>query len=255
MKKINLPWLFLFSLLPLVTPAAQNDPGRAVMEAMENAPSPGDMVSDIRMIMTDRRGGTRERLLRQAVRKFPEANLTVFLSPAEVRGSGLLGLKSQASEDQWLYLPALKRSRRIAPGNKSDSFMGSEFTYEDLQGYGLEDWTYRSLGQEQVDGSLCEMIEASPLKPSGYRRRILWIDTAVQLPRRVHFFNAGPTPEKVMTLRDITRQGSGWYAGEITMENLVTGKTTRLTVTQRKTDLGLPDGVFTLGTLESGRLP
>lgn len=255
MKKLYFPWLFIFSVLPILSLVAQSDPGRSVMESLEAAPAPQDMVTDIRMIMTDRRGGTRERLLRQAVRKSPEANLTVFLSPAEVRGSGLLGLKSDSSEDQWLYLPALKRSRRIAPGNKSDSFMGSEFTFEDLQGYDLDDWTYRSLGQEQIEGVLCEKIEATPLKPSGYRRRLLWIDTAIQMPRQVQFFASGPGPEKVMSLKDIKHQGTGWFAGEITMENLVTGKTTKLIVTQRRTDLGLAEGVFTLGTLESGRLP
>ena len=102
----------------------------------------------------------------------------MFDKPRDVKGTAFLSFShAVGADDQWLYLPALKRVKRIASRNKSGPFMGSEFAYEDLSSFEVEKYTYKFLRDETCEGGTCYVVEQYPVdKNSGYTRRVVWLD-------------------------------------------------------------------------------
>jgi len=105
-------------------------------------------------------------------------SLTIFDMPADVKGTALLTFSHKTgNDDQWLYLPALKRVKRISSSNKSGPFMGSEFAYEDISSEEVEKYTYRYIRDEDFDGQATFVVERYPVdKKSGYTRQVVWVD-------------------------------------------------------------------------------
>ena len=146
----------------------------------------GNSTAQIKMILMDKYGQSTKRAIRN--RTFEGDNegdksLVIFDSPGDVRGTAFLSHTKKAdSDDQWLYLPALKRVKRIASSNKAGPFMGSEFSYEDIASQEVEKYTYNYLRDEELNGLDCFVVEYDPVDPkSGYKRQIVWMDKAEYL--------------------------------------------------------------------------
>jgi outer membrane lipoprotein-sorting protein len=189
-----------------------------------------------------------------------DKSLIRFMSPADVRGVGLLSLDTKERENQWLYLPALQRVRRISSSQKSDSFMGSDFSYEDLESRELEDYEYTLTGVEELDGIECYTIQALPvesLKQTGtaYGRLEMWIEKEHFLTVRVDFLDPKNVLLKKMKLLDIRQiEGSEkWRGYIIEMRNVKTGHRTELRYERIKLNTGLEDDLFTERTLTQFR--
>ena len=190
-----------------------------------------------RMLLRNREGQESRRELRLQVLEVPEdgnKSLFVFDEPRDVQGTALLIFAHREEEDeQWLHLPALERVKRISSSNRSGSFMGSEFAYEDMGAPEVEKFTYHFLREEPCGDLTCTVSERIPLdERSGYGRQEVWHDTAAFRIWKVDYYDRKDSHLKTLTMADYQQYlDRYWYAGEMTMINHVTGKSTVLTWT------------------------
>lgn len=228
--------------------------GRAIMaKADANGRNYVDESVTLGMVLVNANGDSTTRRMKSINLERPgseDYSLIQFLEPADVRGTGLLTWQNPKGDDrQWLYLPELRRVKTIASQNKSGSFMGSEFAYEDISGNTLDKFTYRKLGEEKVDGEDCWTVERTPAyKNSGYTRVKAWVAKSDHLLRRQEFTDRKGSLLKVQTYRGWkaydSPKGKSWKVDEIAVENLQTRKKSILTFSERKLGTGLKEDAF-----------
>ena len=218
-------------------------------EARDREEGFGNFTAQQVMVLRNKHGQESQRQLRVKVLEVPGAgdkSLFVFDEPRDVRGTALLvHANRDRADDQWLYLPALKRVKRISSSNRSGSFMGSEFAYEDMTSQAVEKFTYRYLRDEPCGGLTCTVTERYPTdKKSGYSRQVVWRDRDELRVRKVEYYDRKDAHLKTLALENYgLYAGRYWRAGVMTMVNHLTGKSTVLTWTGFKfgTDLGARD--------------
>jgi len=189
-----------------------------------------------------------------------EKSLIRFHSPADVKGTGLLTIENSArDDDQWFYLPAMKKVRRISTSSKSDNFVGSDFTYEDLKSEELEKYNYELVKDEILEDHSCYVIEAVPATPnekkqSGYSKREIWIDKTNFVIIQAKFYDKKGQLFKVFKASDIREiEGTNkWRAHQMIMENLITDHKTVLIFNNILINKGISDNNFTQRYLERG---
>lgn len=160
-----------------------------------------------------------------------DKSLIVFDKPADIDGTALLShARILEADNQWLFLPALKRTKRISSVNKSGPFVGSEFAFEDFTALELNKFTYKYLRSEACGDLTCDVVERTPrYKHSGYTRQVSWIDQSIYQVRRVEFFDRRGDLLKVLTLTDYRQyQDKFWRAHKFSMDNVQTKKHTDL---------------------------
>jgi outer membrane lipoprotein-sorting protein len=251
-------------LLPAVSNAAE-DPvakGAAIAREWERRDLGfGDSKATLSMVLENRKGQTSERKMRiQTLGVADEGqgdkSLVVFDEPRDVKGTALLSYAHILEpDDQWLYLPALKRVKRISSANKSGPFVGSEFAYEDITGEELKKYSYTWLRDEPCGELDCFVVERRPLyEKSGYTRLVTWYDTADYQVRRVDYYDRKDDLLKTLTLTDYRRYlDRFWRAHDLFMENHQTGKKTRLRYESYAFQTGLTDGDFNKSNLKRAR--
>lgn len=195
----------------------------------------GDTVSAMTMTLINRAGKKSIRRIRSRILEVPgdgDKSMTIFDEPADVKGTASLTYShATEADEQWLFLPALKRVKRISSKNKSGPFMGSEFAFEDISSQEVEKYNYTYLGDESIDGITVHKIESIPTyKHSGYTRLINYVDTDRLVPIKTEFFDRKNAPLKTLTVSEYEQYlGKYWRAGKMEMENHQTGKRTILT--------------------------
>ena len=215
----------------------------------------------LRMTLKNRHGqtSTRELSIQSMEMEDPDLgdrSLTVFSSPRDVDGTAFLShTKVSEPDDQWLYLPALKRVKRISSTNKSGSFMGSEFSFEDFASQEAGKYTYKYLRDESFDGQDCFVMERYPVyKNSGYTRQIAWIDQNEYRPLKIEFYDRKDSLLKTLLLSEYEQyKGKFWRALRLHMENHQSGKSTDLTFDPFNFDTGLTESAFTSSRLNRAR--
>jgi len=219
----------------------------------------GDMQADMKMILRNKQGQESLREIRiksLELENDGDKSLSIFDRPRDVKGTAFLSFSHPVgADDQWLYLPALKRVKRISSRNKSGPFMGSEFAYEDLTSFEVEKYTYKYLGDEQVNGLDCYKVEQYPVdKYSGYTRRIAWIDKAEYRIQKIEFYDRKNSLLKTLTF-DGYRQylNKFWRADKFTMVNHQNGKSTILEWQNYRFGTGLSDRDFNKNSLKRAR--
>ena len=195
----------------------------------------GDSTANLRMILRKKQGQVSERELRIRTLEIDEdgtRSLCIFDRPRDVKGTILLTHTHKRDDDnQWLYLPALRRVRRIAAKNKSGSFMGSEYAYEDIAAQELEKYTYTWVRDDVYDDIDCFVIERYPVDKadSGYSRQVAWIGKSEYRTWKVDYYDRKGDRLKTLTCQGFRKyQERFWRAREMDMVNLQTGKSTRL---------------------------
>lgn len=242
--------LLAAALLAGPSAAADSDSGRELMERSERATKSRTEVTRYRLDLLDAGG----RLVQSRDMSFhfkrlaaKEATLVRFHSPPALAGTGLLiedpGL---AANDIWLYLPATRRLRRIAGAEKTNWFMGTELTHEDFEDYQLPLYRFERLERVPCGSSTCQRVRAVATDPgereaSGYDRKIYLIDEATLYPVGIEYYGRDGRPAKRFTASALERHGDYWRPGQIEMHNLGNGRTTRLTVVERRLDEPLDD--------------
>lgn len=181
-------------------------------------------------------------------------SLIRFIEPADIRGTGLLTVdRARGDADQWVYLPALDRSRRIPAARKGGRFVASDLYYEDMQDRTPDEDVHRWMRDDVIGGKAVEVIESVPVDPgnSVYSKRISWIDPVTLLPMRVDYFRpGGGEPFKRLTVQQVERIQGYWTVTESTMQDLDTGHRTRMRMERTVYDRGLPRDLFSVQVLE-----
>ncbi len=224
-----------------------------------------DSESEMLMILENEYGETSQRELRQKTLEVPDPNLgdksmIVFDVPKDVEGTSLLThAKILDPDDQWMFLPAVKRVKRISSSNKSGPFMGSEFAFEDFSSQEVGKYDYKWLRDEPcpepVADRTCHVGERYPLyENSGYTKQISWTDTTDYQARKVEYYDRKGDHLKTLWLRDYKQYlGQYWRAHELYMENHVKGKKTTLKWLNYQFQVGLDDQDFSEASLKRAR--
>ena len=219
----------------------------------------GDYTAGVVMVLRNRQGQESRRQLRLKILEIPEdgdKSLFIFDNPRDVQGTALLvHAHKEDADDQWLYLPALKRVKRISSSNRSGSFMGSEFAYEDMTAQEVEKYAYRYLRDEPCDALDCYVIERFPSdKDSGYRRQVVWYDQGELRPWKVEYYDRKDAHLKTLTMGEYAQYlDRFWRAGRLEMVNHATGKSTTMTWRDYEFRTGLNDRDFTKTGLKRAR--
>jgi hypothetical protein len=253
-------WVVLAGMLsrPAVLPAqSPQEKGLAIAkEADRRYGGYEDMTADLRMILRNKQGQVSQRRLRVRgleIKGDGTRSLCIFDSPPDVRGTILLThTHKKADDDQWLFLPALRRVKRIAAQNKSGSFVGSEFSYEDIATQTWDKYTYTWLRDEVYDGNDCTVIERRPAdqKYSGYTRQIVWIDKAHYRTWKVDYYDRKDSLLKTLTAKGYRKhEDAFWRPGEMTMVNHQTGKSSQLIWSDFGFGTGLTENDFDRSSL------
>ena len=215
-----------------------------------------DATAEMSMILSNQQGQTSTRALRLRFLEVPgdgDKSLTIFDSPKDIKGTAFLShTHALSADDQWLFLPALKRVKRIASANKSGPFVGSEFAYEDLTSFEVEKYKYKWLRNEDVSGIEHFVIEAYPVyEYSGYTKQVLWISSKTYQPSKIEFFDRKSTILKTLISNNMQQYlGQYWRAEKMIMTNHQTGKKTQLNWLNWKFKTGLSSRDFDKTTLK-----
>jgi outer membrane lipoprotein-sorting protein len=202
-------------ILPANGHAGDNAPdvirGREIVKAVRQKNTGFSSLSaSINMTMVNRRGQPHLRTMRIHIREREGGarySICHVETPPDVRGTILLSHSlPDTDSQQWLYLPSLHRTRRIAAQARSGAFMGSEFSYEDLIGQPLDHGNHRWIRDEDLGERQCHVLEWIPLDPlnSGYYRQVAWVDSADFLVRRIDYYNRRQEKQKTLTLEQLS---------------------------------------------------
>lgn len=216
-----------------------------------------DSEVELRMVLRNSNGQESERVMEQKVLEVQDENLgdkslVVFDSPADIDGTALLShTKILDPDDQWLFLPALKRVKRISSKNKSGPFVGSEFAFEDFTALELNKYSYKYIEAEACGDLTCDVIERTPLYEfSGYTKQISWVDQEVFQVRKVDYYDRKGQLLKTLTFEDYREYGDGiWRSHLLKMVNHQTGKSTDLVFSEFQFKTGVSDKDFQKGIL------
>ncbi|WP_417452217.1 outer membrane lipoprotein-sorting protein [Kordiimonas sp.] len=217
----------------------------------------GDSEVTAVMTLTNAAGATSTRemyfkTLERENEQVGDKSLTVFVTPRDVQGTALLShAKILEADDQWLFLPALKRVKRISSASKSGPFVGSEFAFEDFTSTELNKYSYKYVGEETLDGMKVDVIERLPLyENSGYTRQVAYIDQDVFQTRKLDFYDRKNALLKTLSFADYRQYGTIWRAHTLRMENHQTGKSTTLSYGDYTIGAGLSDNDFDKAVLK-----
>jgi hypothetical protein len=234
--------------------------GREVMKMVEDRPTGTTSRMMVQMSLVSESGETRNRTVEELSMKDSgglASTLIIFHEPASVKDTRFLTKETKsADDDQWIYLPALKKVRRIAASQGSESFMGTEFTYDDMKGRELEDDTHNLLKEESYQGKSCYVVESLPKDPSSsqYSKRVQWVDKESLLPIRIELYDKAGKLLKVNEMEKYQKVQGFWSIIKNTMKNVQTGNSTVLEIKQLVYNGKVDARVFTTTFLESGRL-
>ena len=251
--------LLCLSLLNVAAQTAEEKGLLIVQEADKRDTGWVDSKANLQMILTNKQGQKSERSIRivsQEVIGDGDKSLSIFNSPKDIKGTAFLSYThSLKPDDQWLYLPALKRVKRIASANKSGPFVGSEFAYEDLTSQEVEKYTYKWLKDETIDGKNYFVVEAYPAyENSGYTRQVVWIDSQMYQAVKIDFYDRKNTLLKTLVSSDWSQYLSKyWRPGRMLMTNHQTEKSTELLWEDYEFQVGLTNRDFDKNTLKRSR--
>jgi len=218
-----------------------------------------DNTSDMLMILRNRQGQESTREIKTKTLELlgdGDKSLTIFDKPRDVKGTSFLSFSHTVGNDeQWLYLPSLKRVKRISSRNKSGPFMGSEFSFEDLSSFEIPKYSYKYLGDEELQGVDSFKVEQYPVdKNSGYTRRIVWIDKVEYRVLKIDFYDRKNSLLKTLSYSDYKQYlNKFWRADFALMTNHQNGKSTKLQWSNYAFKTGLSDTDFNRNTLKRAR--
>ncbi len=219
----------------------------------------GSSQSETIMTLRTRKG---QEIVRQMRSKALEVDgdgdkvLTIFDTPLDVKGTTFLSFShTVGNDDQWIYLPAVKRVKRIASKNKSGPFLGSEFAFEDLSSFEVEKFNFDYLGEDQLNNQTMVMISMDPVdKYSGYTKAVAWVDTDHYRVHKIDFYDRRDTLLKTLTISEYKLyKDKYWRADKQSMKNHKTGKSTDIEIKNLVFDVGLKDSDFNENRMKRAR--
>jgi outer membrane lipoprotein-sorting protein len=230
-----------------------------VMEKVTATQSHDSAALDITLTLIETNGEERERRI-QTLTRLNNGNtesITIFLSPASVKQTRFLTLEKDGQDEQWIYLPALKQSKRISSGEQTGSFMGSDFSYADMSAttFSQDEATHTYLKTEIINGRDTFVIESVPYVSSSYGKSIVWVDSETYLPMKVELYDKNKTTLlKQLNTKKIDQLSGEWTATVMEMITVSTGHKTQIKISQAKYGIPIPSGYFSIQFLKTGRI-
>ena len=263
-KTLNLT--LVTSLLFLSPVLANGLPEGKVLLERVNALDEGEFTTrKIHMKMIDRREKERERFTGSLRKYFGEDKKTIIFyeKPSSVKDTAILTFDYEnkaKDDDQWLYLPAMRKVRRISASKRGDYFLGTDFTYEDIKKEGkiaIEDYSYVTTGEEEVDGINTYVVEATvgdrqTAKELGHSKVIFWIDGKIDIIRKSLYIDLKGNELKTVTTSDIRKVDGIWTRHILNVQNHKTGHHTIFTFSDVDYTSPVPDRIFTKQALRKG---
>jgi hypothetical protein len=254
--------LSLFMVLGSSPVNAQSDAKLTGLQLMQQYQSLHEVDTEYThssMTLINKKGRKRERIMQTYEKKSASGenrSLLKFLSPKKIFNVGLLTWthNGEADDDQWLYLPASKRVKRIASAGKKNPFMGSDLSFEDMQGEDLQAHIYQVIGEEAIDGQMCWKIEAKPAtkkeaRASAYGKRFIWLRKDIIYPVKMDYFNRRDALMKQASYEGLKQvegvaEGTVWRHNKSVMSTLKNETSTVIIIDKREVGLTINENQF-----------
>jgi len=216
-----------------------------------------EMVSTLKIISAS--GEERVRTLSTATRKFGNESkmMMKFMEPADVRGTTLLVFDYEnKDDDMWIYMPALRKTRRIVSSDKGKNFMGSEFTNADMSKPNIDEFNYKLIGDETVDGKQCWKIESTCKTEAqeeqyGFSKRITYIEKENFLAYKIEYYDLSGELLRVESISNYKKQSNGsYFAFNMEMKNVQNKRRSVMTIDKFQLGSNLTEAQFTPAMIE-----
>jgi len=230
---------------------AQQLTGREIIDKAYNLPTGEDQTSDLTMTLISKSGSERVRKIKQFTKDFGdvEKSIMFFTAPADVKNTSFMNWTyddPSKSDDQWIYLPALKKVKRISSDSKSDYFMGSDFTYDDLGDRKLDDDTHKLLGEETIDGVDYYVVESIPKDEDYmYSKTVTWIRKDNFIGLKKEFYDEDGELLKILKIKKFENISGFLVITHSEMENVQKNHRTKMELNNIKINTSIPASKFT----------
>ena len=237
----------LFAISPIIS--AQDLTGRDIVETVYNLPTGDDQTSDLTMTLINKSGKERIRKIKQFTKDMGdvEKSIMFFQSPADVKNTSFMSweYESDKNDDQWIYLPALKKVKRISSDSKSDYFMGSDFTYDDLGDRKLDDDTHKLIGEETIDGVDYYVVESFPKDEEYmYSKTKTWVRKDNFIGLKKEFYDDDEELLKILKIKKFEEISGFLVITSSEMENVQKNHRTTMILGDVKINTNIPSSKF-----------
>ena len=244
--------------IPMLVFSQSKLSGLDIMQKVYDRPAGNDMEANLTMTLTSSSGSERVREIKQYIKDFGdvEKKIMFFIKPADVRNTSFMNWSYDApgkDDDQWIYLPALKKVKRISSDSKSDYFMGSDFTYDDLGDRKPKDDQHKILREEELNGESCYVIESIPIDQDYmYSRAVTWIVKDKWIGLKKEFYDEDGEHLKTLKINKFDKIKGYWIILETEMQNVQKNHNTKMDLANVKIDAGIKDSMFTERMMRRG---
>ncbi len=258
MKKIILLSLAILSSVFTTIPAQSKLTALEIMEKVYNRPTGNDMEANLKMTLISSSGNKRVREIKQYIKDFGdvEKKIMFFIKPADVRNTSFMNWSyddPNKDDDQWIYLPALKKIKRISSDSKGDYFMGSDFTYDDLGDRKPNEDTHKILREEKLNGEDCYVIESIPKDEDYmYSKTVTWIIKDKWIGLKKEFYDEDGEYLKTLNIKNYKKIKDYWLITKTEMDNVQKNHKTIMELSNVKIDTGIPANKFTERMMKRG---
>ncbi len=256
--------LSILVITALITPLAfsAEPDAKQIMTMSQDATKMDGSESVATLTISDARGNSRVRKFSSASKKYQDGVTKMimrFLEPADVKGTGILSFDNPAGDDDmWIYMPALRKTRRIVSTEKTKSFMGSEFSNADITSPDIDDYTYKLLGSENCNGIDCWKIEITPANNEvadtyGYSKKITWVSKKDRMARKTEFYDPDDELLKIIEISEVQlldEKNGKYQATDLTIHNVQSKRSSRFKIDKVIFNPQVKDEYFTTRYLE-----
>ena len=238
------------ALLVVGTSASAQLTGTQIIEKTYNRATGDDQTSMLTIMLTNKSGQTRVRKIQQFTKDLgdSEKSIMFFLSPADVKNTSFMNWSydGDKADDQWIYLPALKKVKRISSDSKSDYFMGSDFTYDDLGDRKLNADDHKLLREETKNEKECYVVESkSKNEDYIYAKTITWIDKSTFVGVQKEFYDEDGKLLKILTIKKVEKIAGFYIITNSEMKNVQNNHSTSMIIDNVKINSGISADQFT----------
>lgn len=235
--------------------------GKEILQMADEVKSPDTTHGLVELIITESNGSNKNRIVEMWSSTDSDnysKQIMVFRAPASVKNTRFLVKENEDGDDKWIFMPALGKVRRIAASDGSSSFMGTEFTYDDMSDRDIDDDTHKLLREDEFNGQECYVIESTPVDPtdSEYSKRIKWVikDSDILETIKIEFYNKKGELSKVLTIPELQYIDGFWIPIELKMENIISGRSSTLLNKKIEINIKTNPGVFEKRFLTTGKV-
>ncbi len=259
MVRFALTLVALWAALGTGAAWGQEPTGRDIMTLVYDRDDGEDRSSVITMTLVNKRGSTRVRKVTSYSKDYgrDKKSVMIFNEPADVRGTCFLSWEyddPDREKDKWLYMPAMRKTRRISGASKNEYFMGTDFTFDDMGKRNVEKDTHTLLGEERVMDHDCWRVRSVPVdKDDLYTERIIWVSKDAHMTIKAEYFDKDGLVKTYMA-REFGLQDGFWTLYESEMDNVSRSHRTVMRMADVRYDTGVDDSLFRVSTIERGRL-